>query len=327
VSSPDCDPAREPSGNQAQQPPGQASGLRRLRALRTPPRLSALDRVFERLRLLRGYPTEIGTLVRRARRFTPEVAARVAILASADPDAALNLFVADFQRAHFELDESAIDQGFELWVDGASHHIPVVMRGTDRCNGIEPLGYRSGYALQWALIQDVFFGDERAEVISEVADTFGGELADRLQSATPPDHHLLCQRLKRSPYHGIVAFSRWALGDVLNPILYHHEHHADELRLPWTSRGVHRAARLIRAANNFQAPTLALARWLEVAPAAHGRLLVDAVLGRGDGQEWNRAAMRPCGGCGFPPHVDNWQQATSEDLLRACMVHTDPQAA
>ena len=44
------------------------------------------------------------------------------------------------------------------------------MRGTDRCNGIEPLGSRPGYALQWALIQEVFNGDERSEVIAEVAE-------------------------------------------------------------------------------------------------------------------------------------------------------------
>src|SRR5438876_10159160 len=55
-------------------------------------------------------------------------------------------------------------------------------------NGIDPLGSRPGYALQWALIQDVFNGDERSEVIAEVAEAFGEALASRLEAAEPPAH-------------------------------------------------------------------------------------------------------------------------------------------
>ena len=60
------------------------------------------------------------------------------------------------------------------------------------------------------------------------------------------------------------------------------------LLIPWTRRGVARAARLIREADDFQAPMLALARWLEHAPAEHGPLLVDAVMGRQDADAWSR---------------------------------------
>jgi hypothetical protein len=114
----------------------------------------------------------------------------------------------------------------------------------------------------------------------------------------------------------VVSFSRWALGDVaFNPILYYHAHHADELRIPWTARGERRASRLVRAADDFQAPMFALARWLESAPAEHGRRLVDAVIGLKHQQHWTSAAIRPCDRCGFPPHVEKWQQAISEDLF------------
>ena len=44
---------------------------------------------------------------------------------------------------------------------------------------------RPGYALQWALIEDVFNGGERSEVMAEVAETFGAELASRLEAADP----------------------------------------------------------------------------------------------------------------------------------------------
>jgi hypothetical protein len=195
------------------------------------------------------------------------------------------------------------------------------MRGTDRCNGIEPTGYRPGYALQWALIQDVFYGGERTAVIGEVADTFGPELADRLESVQPPEHQVLCRRLARCPYRGIVAFSRWALGDVVNPVLYYQAHHADELQIRWTSRGVRRATRLVRQADDFQAPMFALARWVESAPAEHGRRLVDAVVGRPDRHGWTRDAIQPCPECGFPPEVATWQDAVSEDLLQDTRPH------
>lgn len=246
------------------------------------------------------------------------------MLARTHPDAALETFAAAFQRSHFELDESALDQGFEMWAEGDSHLIPVLMRGTDRCNGVEPLGDRPGFILQWALIEDVLVAGERAALLAEVAEAFGPALADRLQRVEPPPHQLLCRRLARSPYRGVVAFSRWALGDVaFNPILYHHAHHADELRIPWTARGVRRAARLVRAADDFQAPIFALARWLESAPADHGRRLLDAVVGLKHQQRWTSAAIRQCESCGFPPQVENWQQATSEDLLSDVAHQTD----
>jgi hypothetical protein len=95
----------------------------------------------------------------------------------------------------------------------------VLLRGTDRCNGIDTQGYRPGYALQWALVQDVFYGDERSQLVAEVAETFGEALADRLEAIDPPAHEVLCRRLTRSPYAGVVAFSRWALGDVSNPVI------------------------------------------------------------------------------------------------------------
>ena len=291
----------------------------------TPPRASSVLRLFETFQLRRTYPAEVRALVSRARQFTPDVADRVAMLARMHPDAALETFAAEFQRRHFELDESALDQGFEMWAEGDSHVIPVLMRGTDRCNGIEPLGDRPGYALQWALIQDVFSGDERTALLAEVADAFGPALAERLESVEPPTHQLLCGRLARSPYAGIVAFSRWALGDVaFNPLLYYHAHHSDEVHIPWTARGVRRVARLVRAADDFQAPMFALARWLESAPAEHGRLLVDAVVGLKHQHHWTRAAIRPCATCGFPPHVENWQQSVSEDLLSEVAHRTDP---
>ena len=156
----------------------------------------------------------------------------------------------------------------------------------------------------------------RPAVLAEVADAFGPALADRLESAQPPPHELLCRRLAGSPYRGIVTFSRWALGDVaFNPVLYYHAHHAYELRIPWTARGVRRTARLVRAADDFQATMFTLARWLESAPREHGRRLVDAVIGLKHQQHWTSAAIRPCDKCGFPPHVENWQQAISEALL------------
>src|SRR5207249_11871881 len=132
--------------------------------------------------------------------------APVASFAGIDPDAALETFVSAFQRRFVELDESVFDQGFEFWAEGAIDFIPLLMRGTDRCNGIEPTGYRPGYALQWALIQDVFNGDERPQVIAEVAETFGEALARRLEAADPPPHEVMCRRLGRSPYVGMLAF-------------------------------------------------------------------------------------------------------------------------
>ncbi len=100
----------------------------------------------------------------------------MATLARIDPDAALETFVSAFQRRHFQLDESVFDQGFEFWAEESANFIPILMRGTDRCNGIEPLGYRPGLALQWALIQDVFYGGERSEVTAEAAEASGPEL-------------------------------------------------------------------------------------------------------------------------------------------------------
>jgi hypothetical protein len=159
-------------------------------------------------------------LARRARLFTPTIAERVAVVVRSDPDAALDAFASDFQRVHFELDESAFDQGFEFWAQAATDFIPLLMRGTGRRNGIEATGFRPGYALQWALIQDVFYDDERAQILVEVAETFGEQLADRIESAQPPEHQVLCRRLARSPYVGMASFSRWALGDVsVNPLI------------------------------------------------------------------------------------------------------------
>jgi len=278
--------------------------------------------VFGRLQQVREQRTQLRVLVRRARLFTPDVADKVATLARSNPDAALEAFVSTFQREHFELDEAICEQGFDFWAHAAMESIPLLVRGTDRCNGIDPLGYRPGYALQWALIQDVFNDDERSQLIAEVTETFGEALADRLEATDPPAHHVLCRRLARSPYVGVVAFSRWALGDTPNnDILHLHAHHADELAIPWTRTGVARAARLVRKADDFQAPMLALARWLEHAPAEHGPLLVDAVIGRQDAAAWSRSAIQPCGACGFPPDVRSTQEATSHHLLANLALH------
>jgi hypothetical protein len=219
VSSPGCAPASKQDSWLAQRPALQSWTRRHVRGTHTPQQASSVLRLFESLRLRRKCAAELSALVARARRFTPGVADRVATLARINPDAALETFVSAFQQRHFELDESVVDQGFEFWAEENADFIPVLMRGTDRCNGIERLGYRPGYTLQWALIQDAFFADERSEVIAEVADAFGPEIADRLASVQPPEHHVLCRRLNRSPYRGIVAFSRWALGDVpFNPV-------------------------------------------------------------------------------------------------------------
>src|SRR6266536_2268972 len=115
---------------------------------------------------------------------------------------------------------------------------------------------------------------------------------------------LMITQRRTPPYSPLSASSTlWMLLAELpiNPLLFYHQHHADELVLPWTRRGVARAARLVREADDFQAPTLALARWLEHAPVEHGPLLVDAVMGRQDADAWSRSAIQPCGACGFPP--------------------------
>ena len=119
----------------------------------------------------------------------------------------------------------------------------------------------------------------------------------------------------------MLAFSCWALGDVRNPLLFYHQHHADELLLPWTRRGVARATKLIREADDFQAPMFALAGWLEHAPAEHGPLLVDAVMGRQDAASWSRSAIQPCAACGFPPDVNNGQEASSQHLSANLALH------
>jgi len=286
-----------------------------------PPRTRALLELFERLRLQRNYAAELRLLVRRARLFTPSVADKVASLARSNPDAALETFISAFQREHFELDEAVCGDGFELWAEAATECVPLLLRGTDRCNGIEPQGSRPGYALQWALVQDVFNSDERSQLVAEVAETFGVALSDRLEAIEPPAHEVLCRRLTRSPYTGLVSFSRWALGEVSNPVLFYPQHHADELVLPWTSRGVAHAARLVHEADDFQAPMLALARWLEHAPAQHGPLLVDAVLGQKEARAWRPQAIRPCGACGFPPTARTWEDATSRHLLPDASIH------
>jgi hypothetical protein len=256
--------------------------------------------------------------------FTPEIADGVARLAQSNPEEALEAFVSAFQRTHFELDEAVSGEGFESWAQATTEYIPLLLRGTDRCNGIEPQGFRPGYALQWALIEPVFYGDEREALIAEVAEAFGEDLADRLEAADPPEHRILLRRLARTPYLGIASFSRWALGDVSsNPILYYHPHHADELRIPWSRRGVARAGRLIRDANDFEAPMLALARWLEVAPAEHGPLLADAVVGIEGVKAWDSAAIRPCRHCGYPPGVHSWEEATSAQLLSKRALHQE----
>jgi hypothetical protein len=144
---------------------------------------------------VRHQRAQLKVLVRRARQFTPAVASEVATLTWSNPDAALTTFVRAFEREHFELDETVCEQGFDFWVDAASEFIPMLMRGTDRCNGIEPLGYRPGFTLMWALIENVFYGDERAAVIAEVAEAFGDELANRLEATDPPEHFGLRRRL------------------------------------------------------------------------------------------------------------------------------------
>ena len=134
---------------------------------------------------------------------------------------------------------------------------------------------------------------------------------------------MISQR-RTSPYSALSASSTlWMLPAELpiNPLLFHHSHHADELVLPWTRRGVARAARLIHEADDFQAPVLALARWLEHAPAEHGPLLVDAVVGRRDADDWSRSAIQPCRTCGFPPAVHRWQEATSQHLIGNPALH------
>jgi hypothetical protein len=289
--------------------------LRRLRFAAAPPRTGALLCLFPRLLQVRQQRAQLRVLVRRARQFTPQVASKVGALAWSNPDGALATFVSAFQREYFELDEAVCEQGFDFWVEAATDFIPLLMRGTDRCNGLEPLGDRPGYALMWALIEDVFYEDQRAQLIAEAAQAFGEQLADRLQAADPPEHRVLRHRLARTPYAGMLAFSCWALGDVRNPLLLHHSHHADELLIPWTRRGVARAARLVRQADNFQAPALALARWLERAPTEHGPLLVDAALGRLDARGWTRASIRPCSACGFPPIVRTHDEAISRVLF------------
>jgi hypothetical protein len=322
VNSAACAPAPDVFSIRAQRPATLGWALRRLRCATAPARTGALLRLFGRLQQVREQRTQLRVLVRRARRFTPTAADKVATLARSNPDAALETFVSAFQREHFELDEAICEQGFEVWAEVGAKSIPILLRGTDRCNGIEPMGCRPGFALLWALIEDVFNGDERSELIAEVAETFGAVLASRLEAADPPAHQILCRRLARSPYLGVVAFSRWALGDISNnPVLFYHQHHADELVLPWTRRGVAHAAKLIREADDFQAPMLALARWLEHAPAEHGPLLVDAVLGPQDVDAWSRSAIQPCGPCGFPPDVHSGREATSRHLLANLALH------
>jgi hypothetical protein len=97
-----------------------------------------LLRLFGRLQQVREQRTHLKALVRRARIFTPDVAEKVATLARSNPDRALEAFVFAFQRDHFELDEAICEQGFEVWAEVAAESIPVLLRGTDRCNGIEP---------------------------------------------------------------------------------------------------------------------------------------------------------------------------------------------
>ncbi len=321
MSSAVCSRPASPTRLTAQCPPIVGRTLRRLRTAAVPPRATALLRLFARLDLLRRQQRQLRLLVRRARRLTPRVADRVAALALSDPDAALEVFVAAFQSVHVALDELVSQEGFEHWAEVAGDRIPLMVRGHDRCNGLESLGYRPGYALLWALIQDVFWDDQRSELIAEIAGTFGENLADRLDAATPPEHRVLCRRLARSPYASLAAFSRWVLGDVRNELLLYPAHHADELVIPWTRRGVARAAHLVRQADAFEAPILALARWLEHAPEAHGPLLVDAALGLPGAAAWTRAAIRPCLNCGFPPTSRNWQEATDPQLLPTSSPH------
>jgi hypothetical protein len=302
-SSASSDRASDASNPRAQPPPPLGGALRHLRAAAAPPRIGALLRLLARLEEVRAYRAQLRRLVRRARRLVPEVSDEVARVARTDPDGALATFLSAFQRAYVELDESICEEGFAYWTEVAADSIPLLLRGSDRCNGIEPLGYRPGYALMWALIEDVFFADDRAAVLAEVAEAFGAALADRLEAAAPPPHAELCLRLDRSAYAGLSAFSRHQLGDVSNPVLFLHQHHADELRLRWTRRDVDRAVRLVRQAEAFEARTLALAAWLEQAPAEHGPLLARAALGQPDARRWSPADIQPCAICGFPPAV------------------------
>ena len=64
----------------------------------------------------------------------------------------------------------------------------------------------------------MFNGDERPQVIAEVAETFWEALAGRLEAAEPPPHEVLCQRLARSRYIGMLAFSSWALATSEIPL-------------------------------------------------------------------------------------------------------------
>ena len=84
-----------------------------------------------------------------------------------------------------------------MWAEAAPELIPLPLRGHDRCNGLEPFGYRPGYTLLWALIQDVYWDDQRAQLIGEVSETFGRRLAERLAATGPPEHRVLSRRLAR----------------------------------------------------------------------------------------------------------------------------------
>src|SRR5712692_6630196 len=134
-------------GPAAESPPDLGGALRRLRAGAAPPRSGALLRLFPRLKQERRQRAQLKVLVRHAQQLTPGIAGEVARLAWSNPDAALTTFVREFQRRHFELDETMCEQGFDLWADAAAECIPILVRGADRCNGIEPLGYRTGFAL------------------------------------------------------------------------------------------------------------------------------------------------------------------------------------
>ena len=59
----------------------------------------------------------------------------------------------------------------------------------------------------------------------------------------------------------------------------------------------------MRQADAFEAPSLALAGWLEQAPAEHGPLLARAALGQPDAERWSPADIQACAVCGFPPAV------------------------
>src|SRR2546423_1115546 len=83
---------------------------RRLRCASGPGRTGALLRLFGRLQQIGEQRTQLRVLVRRARRFTPTAADKVATLARSNPDPALEAFVSAFQREHFELDEAICEQ-------------------------------------------------------------------------------------------------------------------------------------------------------------------------------------------------------------------------